>query len=46
MTVQPNMPDMLNERITEIVFEDLEFDAFTQVSSHSMIHQAAVAESP
>ena len=45
MTVQPNMPDMLNERIAEIVFEDLEFDAFAQVSSHSMIHQAAVAES-
>jgi len=46
LTVQPNMPDMLNDRIAEMVFEDFEFDAFTQVSSHSMIHQAAIAENP
>ena len=46
MTVQPNLPDIINTRIAEIVFEDLEFDAFAQVSSHSMIRQAAISENP
>ena len=44
MTVQPNLPDLCQERIAQIVFEDMEFNAYTQVTSHSMIREAAIAE--
>jgi hypothetical protein len=41
MTVPPVLPDIVQTRLTEIVFEDLEFDAYSQVSSPSMILEAS-----
>ena len=37
MTVQPNLPDVVQERYLEVVFEDMEFDSHLQASTHSMI---------
>ena len=39
MTVQPNLPNVVQERLCQMVFEDLEFEACCQVTSHSMIRQ-------
>jgi hypothetical protein len=44
MTLPPVVPDIVNNRITEIVFEDFEFDAYLAVSSHSMIREAVLSE--
>lgn len=44
MTVQPNLPDIVQERLCQMVFEDFEFDAYAQVSSHSMVRFEAFAK--
>lgn len=38
------MPEIVQNRLMEVVFEDLEFDALSLVSSHSMIRLAALQE--
>jgi actin-related protein 6 len=40
----PVMPEMVQNRLLEVVFEDFEFDALSLVSSHSMIRLAARKE--
>lgn len=44
MTLPPVLPDIVSNRITEIVFEDFEFDALFLSSTHSMIREAAISE--
>ena len=44
MTLPPVLPDIVSNRITEVVFEDFEFDAFFMSSTHSMIREAAISE--
>ena len=43
-TVQPNLPDIVQERLCQLVFEDFEFAAYSQVSSHAMIRQQHLAQ--
>ena len=44
MTVQPNLPDVVQERYLEVVFEDMEFDSHLQASTHSMVQLRALNE--
>jgi hypothetical protein len=46
LTVPPILPDLVQNRISEIVFEDFEFDALFMASSHSMIRECAIMENP
>ena len=39
----PVIPDMVQNRIAEVVFEDFQFDALSQVSGASMIREAGMA---
>jgi len=40
LTLPPIIPDIVESRLTEIVFEDFEFDAYFTSSTHSMIREA------
>ena len=40
----PVIPEIVQSRLLEVFFEDLEFDALSLVSSHSMIRLAALKE--
>ena len=40
----PLLPDIIQNRLLEVVYEDLEFDALVQVTSLSMIREAALIE--
>jgi actin-related protein len=42
--VPPVIPEIVQSRLLEVVFEDLDFDALSLVSSHSMIRLAALKE--
>ena len=44
LTLPPIVPDIVQNRLTEIVFEDFEFDAYLAVTSHSMIREAVLSE--
>ena len=44
LTVPPVMPDMVQNRLLEVIFEDFEFDALSLVTSHSMIRLSALDE--
>ena len=44
MSVQPNLPDMVQERLCQMVFEDFEFESCAQVTSHSMIRMQHLSE--
>ena len=46
MTLPPILPDIVQNRFAEIVFEDFEFDALFMSSTHSMIREAALIEHP
>ena len=37
MTVAPVVPDLVQQRLGELVFEDIGFDALSQVCSQSMV---------
>jgi hypothetical protein len=38
------MPEIVQGRLLEVIFEDIDFDALSLVSSHSMIRLAAMQE--
>ena len=44
MTLPPIVPDIIQNRFAEVVFEDFEFDAYLAVTSHSMIREAVLTE--
>lgn len=44
LTLPPIVPDIVQNRLAEIVFEDFEFDAYLAVTSHSMIREAVLSE--
>jgi actin-related protein 6 len=44
LTLPPLLPDIVQTRFAEIVFEDFEFDALFLASTHSMIREAAIAQ--
>jgi hypothetical protein len=44
LALPPVIPDIINNRIAEVVFEDFDFDAYLNVSSHSMIREAVLSE--
>jgi len=44
--VPPVIPDQVQTRIAEVVFEDFKFDALSQVSSASMLREAGMAKNP
>lgn len=46
LTVPPAIPDIVQSRLFEVVYEDFGFDAYSQVTSHSMIRLAAMNEVP
>lgn len=46
MTVPPILPEIVLQRLAEVVFEDFEFDGLFLSSTHSMIREAAMLEHP
>jgi len=42
LSLPPVLPDIVQNRLIEIVFEDFEFDALFMASTHSMIREAAL----
>ncbi|CDW72015.1 UNKNOWN [Stylonychia lemnae] len=46
LTLPPVLPDIVQNRLAEIVFEDFEFDGLFMSSTHSMIREAAMIEHP
>jgi actin-related protein 6 len=44
LTLPPFLPEIMLNRITEVAFEDFEFDALMLVTSHSMIRECAIHE--
>lgn len=40
----PVLPDLVQHRVAELVFEDFEFDGMFMASTHSMIREAAMQE--
>jgi len=44
LSLPPILPDIVQNRLAEVVYEDFEFDALLLASSHSMIREAAMVE--
>lgn len=42
----PFLPDIVQNRLMEVVYEDFEFDAMMLTSTHSMIREAVISENP
>jgi actin-related protein 6 len=46
LSVPPIVPDIVEQRILEVVFEDLQFDALFMPCSHSLIRESLLSQFP